>query len=218
MRTFYTIALLLLTSVGFAQSSQPEYIFEKDGYSYTEIGKACFDGDYAKVEKLLKQGADPLEAVTEGTLWFDLIYIAINRANYEMLEKLIVKQKQVINKIYNEEFLTPISKAVFVKDKKLSYKMVKLLLDNGANPDGTDDKNEDDCYWKREDITELLSSIVYHPLIAAVLADNFNVAQLLVDRGSDIQNKNLQKMMLDIPNNEIQREKVKRFIEKNTSK
>ena len=96
--------------------------------------------------------------------------------------------------------------------------MVKLLLDNGANPDGTDDKNEDDCYWKREDITELLSSIVYHPLIAAVLADNFNVAQLLVDRGSDIQNKNLQKMMLDIPNNEIQREKVKRFIEKNTSK
>ena len=146
MRTFYTIALLLLTSVGFAQSSQPEYVFEKDGYSYTEIGKVCFDGHYPKVVKLLKQGADPLEAVTEGTLWFDLIYIAINRANYKMLEKLIVKQKQVINKIYNEEFLTPISKAVFVKDKKLSYKMVKLLLDNGAYPDGTE--NDGYCYWK----------------------------------------------------------------------
>lgn len=214
MRSFYTIVLLLLTSMGIAQPSQPEYVFEENGYSYTKIGKACFDGDYAKVEKLLKQGADPLEAVTEGTLWFDLIYIAINRANYEMLEKLIVKQKQVINKIYNEEFLTPISKAVFVKDKKLSYMMVKLLLDNGAYPDGTE--NDGYCYWKIEDITEQLRSIVYHPLIAAVLADNFNVAQLLVDRGSDIQNKNLQKMMLDIPNNEIQREKVKRFIKKNT--
>lgn len=60
--------------------------------------------------------------------------------------------------------------------------------------------------------------IVYHPLIAAVLANNFNVAQLLVDRGSDIQNKNLQKMMLDIPNNDIEREKVKTFIKKNTLK
>lgn len=204
--------------MGFAQSSQPEYIFEKDGYSYTEIGKACFDGDYTKVEKLLKEGISPLRAITDGTLCFDLIYIAIYQDNYEMLEKLVVKQKQNINKIYNEEFLTPLSMAVFVEDKKLSYKMVKLLLDNGANPDGTDDKNEDDCYWKREDITELLSSIVYHPLIAAVLADNLNVAQLLVDRGSDIQNKNLQKMMLEIPNKDIQREKVKRFIEKNTSK
>ena len=218
MKTFYTIALLLLTSMGIAQPSQFKYVFEKDGYSYTEIGKACFDGDYAKVEKLLKQGADPLEAVTEGTLWFDLIYIAIAQDNYEMLEKLILKQKQVINKIYNEEFLTPISMAVFVEDKKLSYKMVKLLLDNGANPDGIDDKNEDDCYWKREDITELLSSIVYHPLIAAVLANNYKVAQLLVDRGSDIQNKNLQKMMLDVTNNFIERENVEAFIEKNTPK
>ena len=218
MKTFYTIALLLLTSMGVAQPSQFKYVFEKDGYSYTEIGKACFDGDYTKVEKLLKQGADPLEAVTEGTLWFDLVYIAIAQNYYEMLEKLILKQKQVINKIYNEEFLTPISKAVFVEDKKLSYKMVKLLLDNGANPDGIDDKNEDDCYWKREDITELLSSIVYHPLIAAVLANNYKVAQLLVDRGSDIQNKNLQKMMLDVTNNFIERENVEAFIEKNTPK
>lgn len=218
MKTFYTIALLLLTSMGIAQPSQSEYVFEKDGYSYTEIGKACFDGDYAKVKKLLKQGVNPLEAATEGTLWFDLIYIAIAQDNYEMLEKLILKQKQVFNKIYNEEFLTPISMAVFVEDKKLSYKMVKLLLDNGANPDGIDDKNEDDCYWKREDITELLSSIVYHPLIAAVLANNYKVAQLLVDRGSDIQNKNLQKMMLDVTNNFIERENVEAFIEKNTPK
>ncbi|MDD3037396.1 hypothetical protein [Bacteroides sp.] len=218
MKTFYTIALLLLTSMGIAQPSQSEYVFEKDGYSYTEIGKACFDGDYAKVEKLLKQGADPLEAITQGTLWFDLIYIAIAQNNYEMLEKLILKQKQVINKIYDEEFFTPISKAVFVEDKELSYKMVKLLLDNGAYPDGTENKKDGYCYWKIEDITEQLCSIVYHPLIAAVLANNFKVAQLLVDRGSDIQNKNLQKMMLDVTNNSIERENVEAFIEKNTPK
>ena len=116
MKQLSVIVLLLLAMGCLAQAEQPKIVFEKDYYQYTEIGKACYDGDSLKVKKLISQGVNPREAKTEGTKWADLINIAICQGNYDMLKYLVSNLNHVVNVMYVEEYSTPLSLAAFCDD------------------------------------------------------------------------------------------------------
>ena len=107
------------------------YVVEIGNYKATRLGEACGKGDLAGVIKLLNDGADKEQCLSDDIYEYDIVYAAVYFNKVDIL-KFLITQKEDVNKVYNENGLTALSLACINSNSETA----SLLLDVGANPNG----------------------------------------------------------------------------------
>src|SRR5262244_516349 len=98
-----------------------------------QLATAIQDGKRAAALEMIRAGADVNEAQPDGTR---PIHWAVYRVDYELLSALISKKANL--NVRNDFGSTPIAQAAGLADGR----MVKMLLDGGANPEGANPDGE----------------------------------------------------------------------------
>lgn len=107
------------------------YVVEIDNYKATRLGEACSKGDLVGVKKLLNDGADKEQCLSDDLYEYDIVYAAVYFNKVDIL-KFLITQKEDVNKVYNENGLTALLLACINSNSEIAL----LLLDVGANPNG----------------------------------------------------------------------------------
>ena len=81
------------------------YVVEIGNYKATRLGEACGKGDLAGVIKLLNDGADKEQCLSDDIYEYDIVYAAVYFNKVDIL-KFLITQKEDVNKVYNENGLT----------------------------------------------------------------------------------------------------------------
>lgn len=118
------------------------YIVDIDNYKATRLGEACSKGDLAGVKKLLNDGADKEQCLSDDIYEYDIVYAAVYFNKVDIL-KFLITQKVDVNKVYNENGLTALSLACINSNSETAL----LLLDVGANPNGAGNCGEDYTFY-----------------------------------------------------------------------
>lgn len=118
------------------------YIVDIDNYKATRLGEACSKGDLAGVKKLLNDGADKEQCLSDDIYEYDIVYAAVYFNKVDIL-KFLITQKVDVNKVYNENGLTALSLACINSNSEITL----LLLDVGANPNGVGNCGEDYTFY-----------------------------------------------------------------------
>jgi ankyrin repeat protein len=100
---------------------------QKELYGGRELRDAVLHGDIERIEELYQQYGDTLDVnYSDDTHGH---YPIISIAN-KQIAKLLLEYGTDINKLYNNRELTPLTYTCFARN----WKITKLLLDNGADP------------------------------------------------------------------------------------
>ena len=140
----------------------------KDLEKVRALMRAVKKGRFKKVKRLVEEGVD------------------VNQINRSFMDS---KEDRII--VSNRRVFTPLTTAIWKGDEKI----VKYLLEHGANPDGEEDNLIDTIYARRKDIVELLiehganvNQFVYtkRPLREAVRIGDIDIVKLLLKNGADV--------------------------------
>lgn len=119
--------------------------------SYSPVKAAICEGEWTLAKMLLEAGADPDKGSN--------LTAAVGRENKEFVTYLFTKGA---NPDYSETSYTPLNKAIFTKNAE----MVRLLLDNDANPNLHDGWNN-------------------APLIYAIIYGTPEIIEILLEKQAD---------------------------------
>ncbi|MDR1761754.1 MAG: ankyrin repeat domain-containing protein [Bacteroidales bacterium] len=177
---------------------------------YSQLIEAIKTNDQSSFDTLIKQipVIDSLVQINENENYYSLLGYACKYRCYDFAQKLInLKADVEIGKADDYLVFDALSVAVQSEDLHL----VKLLLDNGANPNRMNSEEgftvlSLSCILNNYDITKLLiekgakvdglgytegTDYVHYPLLDAVESNNIKLVQLLIDNNCkiDIQDK-----------------------------
>ena len=139
-------------------------------YQFTELGWACYKGDLNTVKKLIEEGACKKRCLADIIYQYDVLYVSIMYNKIKIVEYFI-NAKENVNRIYDEDAMTPLSLACMNNKPDMAFAMSKLLLDAGANVNGGGDAGGD---------------YIIYPLFEAIKNNNLKLVKLLIDSGADI--------------------------------
>lgn len=140
-----------------------------NGFDYTQLGISCKNNNLYEVTKLISKGADIDLAKKDEIYEYDALSVAIENKHLQIVDYLI-KQKADVNKVYNEDGLTPLGLAT----KLNAVEIVEILIKNGADVNGAKVVNAD----HKES-----------PLLIAINGDHIAIAKLLILSGADANDK-----------------------------
>lgn len=141
------------------------YVVEIDNYKATRLGVACGKGDLAGVKKLLNDGANKEQCLSDDIYEYDIVYAAVYFNKVDIL-KFLITQKEDVNKVYNENGLTALSLACINSNSEIAL----LLLDAGANPNGAGNCGGD---------------YTFYPIIEATQRNDIQTVKALLKHNAD---------------------------------
>ncbi|MFB9079038.1 ankyrin repeat domain-containing protein [Flavobacterium procerum] len=147
------------------------YQFE-DVDTYTILGYCCKFGRYDFVEKIIQRKADLSMAKEDEYYQYDALYIAIENQNEKIVD-LLLEKKVDVNRTYTESGITPLSLAC----QYSNFHIIETLINHKANVDGTYNRETD------------MASI---PILEAVMSKNKEAVKLLVEKGANINQIDLE--------------------------
>lgn len=148
---------------------------EKESYNkLTLLGFACAYKRNKIVEFLLEKKADLNLGVEDDYYVYDALYSIyqkyIKKTKSSVIGKLLLEKDANPNIVYGDNTRS----ILHIACSKGDYAMVKLLLDNGADPNNSGNSGIE---YK------------YYPLIEAVKNSDYRIIKLLLDAGADISVK-----------------------------
>lgn len=147
------------------------YQFETS-YSYTILGYCCKLNRYDFVKKILSKKADILLGTQDDAYELDALYVAIENQN-EKIVNLLLENKAKVNSIYTESGLGPLSLAC----KFSNFKIIETLVNHNADIKGN---------YNPE------SEMASFPIIEATISKNKEAIKLLIEKGADINQVDLE--------------------------
>ncbi|RKR11623.1 ankyrin repeat protein [Flavobacterium sp. 90] len=148
------------------------YKFDESN-SYTILGYCCKFGRYDFVKKLISKKADIALGQEDEDYQYDALYVAIENQNEKIVD-LLLENKANVNSIYTEGGLTPLSFACQFSN----FHIVEALINHNADIKG-----------KYNPQTEMASI----PIIEAVKSKNKEAVKLLVEKGADVNQVDLEE-------------------------
>jgi hypothetical protein len=148
------------------------YKFDESN-SYTILGYCCKFDRYDFVKKLISKKADITLGEEDEDYQYDALYVAIENQNEKIVD-LLLENKANVNSIYTEGGLTPLSFACQFSN----FHIVEALINHNADIKG-----------KYDPQTEMASI----PIIEAVKSKNKEAVKLLVEKGADVNQVDLEE-------------------------
>lgn len=148
------------------------YKFDESN-SYTILGYCCKFGRYDFIKRLISRKADIKLGEEDEYYQYDALYVAIENQNEKIVD-LLLENKANVNSIYTEDGLTPLSFACQFSN----FHIVEALINHSADIKG-----------KYNPATEMASI----PIIEAVKSKNKEAVKLLVEKGADVNQVDLEE-------------------------
>lgn len=140
------------------------------GYSASELGKAVYANNIQLVKELIEKGASTTNCLATEMYEFDLLFATIEFAKTDILRYVLDNKLYTsINRVYTEDFLTPLSLACMIENYQDAVTIAELLIKNGANVNGAGSSGGD---------------YTYYPLISAIHQGNIALIKILIDNGA----------------------------------
>jgi|GEM_PF-935431 len=146
------------------------YKFDESN-SYTILGYCCKFGRYDFVKRLISRKADIKLGEEDEYYQYDALCVAIEN-QHEKLVDLLLENKANVNSIYTEDGLTPLSLACQFSN----FHIIEALINHNADIKG-----------KYNPATDMASI----PIIEAVISKNKEAVKLLVEKGADVNQVDL---------------------------
>lgn len=148
------------------------YKFDESN-SYTILGYCCKFGRYDFVKSLISRKADIKLGEEDEYYQYDALYVAIENQNEKIVD-LLLENKANVNSIYTEDGLTPLSFACQFSN----FHIVEALINHNAEIKGK--------YNPQTDMASI-------PIIEAVKSKNKEAVKLLVEKGADVNQVDLEE-------------------------
>ncbi|MEN2400567.1 ankyrin repeat domain-containing protein [Flavobacterium sp. MC2016-06] len=141
--------------------------------SYTILGYCCKFDRYDFVKRLISRKADIKLGEVDEYYQYDALYVAIENQNEKIVD-LLLENKANVNSIYTEDGLTPLSFACQFSN----FRIVEALINHNADIKGK--------YNPQTDMASI-------PVIEAVKSKNKEAVKLLVEKGADANQVDLEE-------------------------
>lgn len=148
------------------------YKFDESN-SYTILGYCCKFGRYDFVKRLISKKSDIKLGEEDEDYQYDALYVAIEN-QHEKLVDLLLENKANVNSTYTESGLSPLSFACQFSN----FHIVEALINHNADIKGNYNPQ-----------TEMASI----PIIEAVKSKNKKAIKLLVEKGADVNQVDLEE-------------------------
>jgi len=146
------------------------YKFDESN-SYTILGYCCKFGRYDFVKRLILKKADITLGEEDEYYQYDALYVAIENQNEKIVD-LLLENKANANSTYTESGLSPLSLAC----KFSNFHIIEALINHNADIKGN--------YNPATDMASI-------PIIEAVKSKNKEAVKLLVEKGADVNQVDL---------------------------
>ncbi|WP_337966765.1 ankyrin repeat domain-containing protein [uncultured Flavobacterium sp.] len=146
------------------------YQFDESN-SYTILGYCCKFNRYDFVKRLISRKADIKLGEEDDYYQYDALYVAIEN-QHEKLVDLLLENKANVNSTYTESGLSPLSLACQFSN----FHIIEALINHNADIKGN--------YNRATDMASI-------PIIEAVMSKNKEAIKLLVEKGADVNQVDL---------------------------
>lgn len=129
-----------LDNVLYTYVNEDDYnrVYSEGRYLTNDFGYAAYSDDIEKLESLILDGASAKEnCMYDMHYGYDALYIAIEQQNLKAAT-FFINNGAEIDRVYTETFHTPLSLVASMANHEKSMELAKLLIERGANVNGTD--------------------------------------------------------------------------------